>query len=252
MLSEHVDVVRSVIRSVAFRQGLAGTALEELESAVWIRLIDHDYRAIRQFRGDASFRTFLRVVVTRLLLDLRASAWGRWRPSALARSKGKAAVRFESLMFRDGYSVEEALEILASRGESISDEDVDTLAGSMRSTPRRFVPIEEGPEPTTDAQPELSTDRDRRAHQTRHLSAALRKALSALSPADLQLLQMRHGKGLKVATIARQLKEDQTRLYRRLHGVHRTVRRAMESCGVSADVARELVGRNDVDLVSVL
>ena len=252
MLSEHVDVVRSVIRSVAFRQGLAGTALEELESAVWIRLIDHDYRAIRQFRGEASFRTFLRVVVTRLLLDLRASAWGRWRPSAMARSKGKAAVRFEALLFRDGYSVEEAREILASRSEAISEDDINELAGSLRSTPRRFVPIEEGPEPCEEAQLDLSSDRDRRAHATRHLSAALRKALSALPPADLQLLQMRHGKGLKVATIARELKQDQTRLYRRLHGVHRAVRKAMESCGISADVARELVGRNDVDLVSVL
>ena len=252
MLSEHVDVVRSVIRSVAFRQGLAGTALEELESAVWIRLIDHDYRAIRQFRGEASFRTFLRVVVTRLLLDLRASAWGRWRPSALARSKGKAAVRFEALLFRDGYSVEEACEILASRGEKISEEDVNALAGSLRSTPRRFIPIEEGPEPCEERQPELSTERDRRNKQTRHLSAALRKALSALPPADLQLLQMRHGKGLKVATIARELKQDQTRLYRRLHGVHRAVRRQIEAFGVTADVARDLVGRSDVDLVSVL
>jgi RNA polymerase sigma factor (sigma-70 family) len=252
MLSEHVDVVRSVIRSVAFRQGLAGTALEELESAVWIRLIDHDYRAIRQFRGDASFRTFLRVVVTRLLLDLRASAWGRWRPSALARSKGKTAIRFESLVFRDAYSVEESREILASRGETISDEDVNALAGSMRSTPRRFVPIEEGPEPSTETPPELSSERERRAHATRHLSAALRKALSALPPADLELLQLRHAKGMKVATIARELNQDQTRLYRRLHGVHRTMRRTIESCGISADIARELVGRNDVELVRVL
>jgi RNA polymerase sigma factor (sigma-70 family) len=252
MLSEHVDVVRSVIRSVAFRQGLAGTALEELESAVWIRLIDHDYRAIRQFRGEASFRTFLRVVVTRLLLDLRASAWGRWRPSALARNKGKAAIRFESLLFRDGYSVEEARAILTSRGESISEEDITELAGSLRSTPRRFVPIEEGPEPFDEGQPELASDHERRQRQTRHLSAALRKALSTLAPADLQLLQLRHGKGLKVATIARELKQDQTRLYRRLHGVHRTVRRHIESCGVSPEIARDLVGRNDVDLVSVL
>lgn len=252
MLSEHVDVVRSVIRSVAFRQGLAGTALEELESAVWIRLIDHDYRAIRQFRGEASFRTFLRVVVTRLLLDLRASAWGRWRPSALARSKGKTAVRFEALLFRDGYSVEQAREVVESRGETISDDDVAALAGSLRSTTRRFVPIEEGPEPSDDTPPELSSECERRARQMRTVSTALRDALESLPASDLELLQLRHAKGLKVATIARELNQDQTRLYRRLHGVHRAVRRRIEKSGVTADVARELVGRNDLDLVSVL
>jgi RNA polymerase sigma factor (sigma-70 family) len=252
MLSEHVDVVRSVIRSVSFRQGLAGTALDELESAVWIRLIDHDYRAIRQFRGDASFRTFLRVVVTRLLLDLRASAWGRWLPSALARSKGKTAVRFEALLFRDGHSVEQALEILQSGGETLSQDDVAAIAGSCRSTPRRFVPLEQGAEPCEDALPELGCDRKRRARQARAMSAALRQAVSSLPESDRELLQLRHAKGLKVATIARELKQDQTRLYRRLHGLHRTVRHRIEQCGITADVARELVGRNDVDLVSVL
>ena len=121
MLSQHVDLVRDVVRSVALRQRLTGTTLEDLESAVWMRLVEHDYRAIRQYRGKASFRTFLRVVVTRLLLDLRASAWGRWRPSARARHFGKSAVRFEALLFRDGYSVDQALAILETKGESVPE-----------------------------------------------------------------------------------------------------------------------------------
>lgn len=253
MLSQHVDLVRDVIRIVALRQRLTETTLEDLESAVWMRLVENDYRAIRQYRGEASFRTFLRVVVTRLLLDLRASAWGRWRPSARARHLGKTAVRFEALLFRDGHSIDQALRILESRGETLDDAAISTIASSVRSLPRRFVPIEEMPEQAAPwIEPELAVKPEVKARHSRTISAALARALQALSPADRKLLQMRHTEGLKVATIARALKQDQMRLYRRLNGLHAMMRRSIERAGITADDARELVGRNDVALPNVL
>src|SRR5262245_57648453 len=175
MLSQHVDLVRDVVRSVALRQRLTGTTLEDLESAVWMRLVEHDYRAIRQYQGKASFRTFLRVVVTRLLLDLRASAWGRWRPSARARHLGKSAVHFEALLFRDGYGVDQALAILDTKGESVSEHVVEEISASFRSLPRRFVPIDEVPEVLAQEEtPETSLEHEPRARKTRALSKALR------------------------------------------------------------------------------
>jgi RNA polymerase sigma factor (sigma-70 family) len=234
MLSQHVDVVRSVIRSVAYHQGLSGTALEELESSVWIRLIEHDYRAIRQFRGESSFRTFLRVVVTRLLLDLRVTAWGRWRPSALARRHGKEAMRFESLVFRDGHSVDQALAVLDCEGVSVAAAAVTEISTSLRSTPRRFVPIDEVSEASScEPPPETVAIRKQAAHKTRDVSSAMRRALAALGPSDRQLLHLRHFKGLKVSTMAQALSRDQKSLYRRLNSVHRTMRRSIERAGLT-------------------
>jgi RNA polymerase sigma factor (sigma-70 family) len=69
MLSENLSLVRGVVRLVAWRRHLTPTAAEDLESTVWVRLMDHDYRAVRQYRGQASLRTFLTVVVSRLLVD---------------------------------------------------------------------------------------------------------------------------------------------------------------------------------------
>ena len=234
MLSQHVDVVRGVIRSVAFRQALSTSAVEELESAVWIRLIEHDYRAIRQFRGESSFRTFLRVVVTRLLLDLRVTEWGRWRPSALARRFGKEAIRFEALIFRDGLGIDQALEILQSEGRSLPADAVAEIAGSLRSTPRRFIPIEELTDVTaSNSSPDKMVMRQQTVHKTRAVSCAMRRALAELTPSDRELLRLRHFKGLKVSTMARTLSRDQKSLYRRLNSVHRTMRRNIERAGLT-------------------
>ena len=63
---------------------------------------------------------------------------------------------------------------------------------------------------------------------------------------------MRHAQGLKVATIARELKEDQMRLYRRLNGLHATMRRKIERAGITASDARDVVGRNDVSIAASL
>ena len=53
-------------------------------------------------RGRGSLNTYLRVVIERLVLDMRVTNWGKWRPSARARRLGAEAVLFEQLTVRDG------------------------------------------------------------------------------------------------------------------------------------------------------
>lgn len=48
----------------------------------------------------------------RLALDYRNKLWGKWRPSAAARSLGGVALQLELLISRDGHSLAEAVEIL--------------------------------------------------------------------------------------------------------------------------------------------
>ncbi len=63
---------------------------------------------------------------------------------------------------------------------------------------------------------------------------------------------MRHGKGLKVSTIASVLRDDQRALYRRLNVLHDMMRRMVERAGITRDDVRDMVGQNDVALPSVL
>jgi RNA polymerase sigma factor (sigma-70 family) len=247
VLSANIGLVRSVIRGVAHRHRLYGSARDELESAVWLRLVDHDYRAIRQYKGRSSFATFLTVVVTRLALDQRSAEGGRWRPSRRATRLGAAAVEFERLVFRDGYPRDEAAAVLAGGPDGAPSHAARALANAPRSVRRSAVPIDAVAHtlysPDDPAASLLSRERRDRARSIAHTLAC---ALARLSPADRRLLALRHQRGWKVPAMARLLGLDQRRLYRRLGAAHRRLQRLTETAGVTAADAAELVGARDV------
>jgi RNA polymerase sigma factor (sigma-70 family) len=247
ILTSNLDVIRRIVRAVGRKRRLSDTDIEELESAVWVRLVEHDYRAIRQYKGRAALRTFLTVVVTRLALDVHAAAWGRWRPSSRARRLGKTGMLFETLVFRDGCSREEALSVLQSTGHGDAPEAVRALAGKSRSMPRRYVPIDLVAHtlPTCD-EPAAGIEARERGARGLHVAGALHAAMRAMPARDRLLLRMRYEDGLKVADMARMLGEDPKTLYRTLETLHRRLRRAMGDHGVTRADVGELVGRDDV------
>jgi RNA polymerase sigma factor (sigma-70 family) len=248
ILTTHIELVRRIVRCVAHRLRLSATAIDELESAVWMRLIEHDYRAIRQYKGEASFGTFLTVIVSRLALDAQSAEWGRWRPSSRARRLGDSAALFETLVFRDGYSREEAVAQLASNGYAAPSREVRALAGKRRSMPRRYIPVElvantlmGSDDPS---EPLVATECRERA---RVVERALRDALQTISEEDRGLLRMRHEQGMKVSTIARVVGADQKTLYRKLATLHRRLRRHIAAAGVTNTDVQAVTGRTDVE-----
>jgi RNA polymerase sigma factor (sigma-70 family) len=212
---------------------LSTAAAEELESAVWMRLVEHDYRALRQYKGQASLRTFLTVVVTRLAMDVQTADWGRWRPSSRAKRLGRPGMLFETLVFRDGYSRREALTQLASAGHNASA-TVESLANRDRSMPRRYVPIDLVAHtlPAND-DPETVLEAKERHDRQRKVARVVGRALTNLTETDRRLLRMRHYQGLKVSAMARVLNEDQKLLYRRLALLHRRLRAHVTQQGVT-------------------
>jgi RNA polymerase sigma factor (sigma-70 family) len=246
-LTTHIELVRRIVRTVAHRLRLTTTAADELESAVWLRLIEHDYRAIRQYKGDASFGTFLTVIVSRLALDAQAAEWGRWRPSSRARRLGDTAALFETLVFRDGYSREEAIAQLESHGHAAPSSEVRALAAKRRSMPRRYIPVElianSLPGKDDPSEPLVAAECRERAQV---IGRALRDALQAISEEDRSLLRMRHEQGMKVSAIARVVGADQKTLYRKLATLHRRLRKRIAAAGVTSADVQAVTGRRDV------
>lgn len=233
VITQNIDAIRRVVREVAHRRRLSDTAAEELESAVWLRLVEHDYRALRQYKGQASLRTFLTVVVTRLALDVRAADWGRWRPSSRAKQLGKTGMLFETLVFRDGFSRGEALAQLAATGRQ-APAAVESLAERRRSMPRRYVPIEfVADELPSNDDPSAALEARERMQRARTVARVLDRTLAGLPTRDRLILRMRHNEGLKVSTIAQVLGEDQKTMYRKLATLHRRLRAQVVQQGVT-------------------
>jgi RNA polymerase sigma factor (sigma-70 family) len=240
ILTDNFDLIRQIVRGVARRARLDAATTEDLESAVWVHLLDRDSRVIRQFGGRSTLRTFLTVVVARLALDQRCAELGRWRPSRRARRLGRDAMRFETLVFRDGASRGEALATLAAERLELAPPVVRALMQG-RSRPRRFVPVDTVADQLATAGDAAGVlDDVERRQRMRLVHLALRAALEALNPRDRRLLKLRHADGLKVSTMAARLGEDQKALYRRLSVLHLRLKNAIESGGLGVADTHDL------------
>lgn len=91
-----LPAVDRVIAFVCRRHRLSPDEGAESAAVVRLKLVEGDYAVLRAFRGQSSIQTYLSVVIQRMVLDHRASAWGKWRPSAEARRGGRRSAAREA------------------------------------------------------------------------------------------------------------------------------------------------------------
>jgi RNA polymerase sigma factor (sigma-70 family) len=213
-------------RAVAFvcrRQRLPREDARELASEVYLRLLQRDAAVLRQYRGDSSLRTFLVVVIQRVLLDLRIASAGKWRPSARARRLGRVAVHLERLVFHDGLTLSEAAPLVRARlGVTDTDDELHFLMSLLPVRFRRRMVGDGELEHLRAATPgvEETLVRASEAPNPRAVIIALR----ALSDEDRRMLSLRFARGLRLCQIARLQRTDEKAIYRRFHRALATVR----------------------------
>lgn len=243
LLLEHLGWIRRTMEALCRRSGMDDA--EEFVSWGMLRLVEDDYAVLRRFRGESSVRTYLTVVVTMLHRDYRVRRWGRWRPSAAARRLGDDAVRLETLVHRDGFPLREAILLLRSRGERArSDRELAALFGRLprRGGRRREEPLAAiGPAMASEGGADDGVTRDETAAERRGVGAMLDRAIEGLGVDERAVVRLRYWEGLSIADIARRLGVPQRPLYNRLARVLATLRRRLESEGVSREGTRELL-----------
>ncbi|MCP4753939.1 MAG: hypothetical protein GY866_23900 [Proteobacteria bacterium] len=116
---EHID---KIVQTTCRKKHIAGEQVNDFRSYVYLKLLENDGRRIRDFRGDydASWSSYLTLVIARLAIDFTKKEWGRWEYSAQAKALGKVAMDFETLLFRDEYSFEEASQLMFDNPEFIT------------------------------------------------------------------------------------------------------------------------------------
>jgi RNA polymerase sigma factor (sigma-70 family) len=242
-LSE-LDLIERVIAFVCARYHLAGAEAEDFDSDVKLKLVQNDYAIIRQFEGRSTFRTFLTTVIQRIFLDRRISAWGKWRPSADARRIGPSAVLLDQLLNRDGYTLNEARELLATKYRmTVPSADFEQLAARVAIRPRRRFDSDDGLDeiPATGSDAGDLVIEHRREALAERVSAILRRVMSTLDPESQLILVLRFEDGRSVADIAATMHLDQKGLYRRVDRLLRQLRGALETDGVDASAIVEML-----------
>lgn len=240
----HRELIEDAIAALCRRRRLAPDQAEEFASDARLHLIKDDCAVLRNFEGRSSIRTFVFAVLSHLFLDWRNARWGKWRPSAEARRLGPLAVKLETLVARDRFSLDEACEMLrTNHGITAPRADLEAMAARFPQRPRRSFTQDDAleeyaaPGGWSDAGV-LQASAAATAEQARH---ALSEALQELETQDRLILEMRYTDGHRIQDIARLLGLEPKPLYRRIERLLAELRRGLEARGVTAAEAIDAI-----------
>jgi RNA polymerase sigma factor (sigma-70 family) len=243
--------LEAIERAIAFtcrRALLASADAEDFASFVKLKLIENDYSTLRKFEHRCSFAAYISVVVQRLLLDYRVHLWGKWHASAEAKRLGEAAIAVESMLFRDGMTIVEALPALRRKWPELTEERVhDIVLRLPQRSPRpRTVELEtayDAPNPFGVNETSLERTRVELAHT---IATVVRETMQSYSDEDRLLFRLRFEGGVSIVEISRILAVEQKPLYRRLQRLLSDLRVRLRRRGVEAGDAEEVIGSGGI------
>jgi RNA polymerase sigma factor for flagellar operon FliA len=246
LFDAHLPFIDKVVASVTRVLGLRGADAQEFAAWARERLWEGDYAILRKWRRESRLTTYLTTVVTNLGREFRVKRWGRWRSSAAAQRLGSLAVRLEILVYRDGLRVDEAAELLRTRGETTaSNRELAELLAKIperRRPPRvdeRVVPIEAMADGATADERliEQETSAERRTAYR-----VLFDAIDRLQPEEQIVIRMHYLDGRSLADVARALAVPQKPLYRVKDRALEALGRHLQAAGVTREHVRGLLG----------
>lgn len=248
LFEANLGTIERVIAIVSRRAGVFGADADDFASEVKLALIENDYEVLRRYEGRSSLDTFLSVVIQRLLADSRTRAKGRWHASSEAQRLGPVAVLLETLVRRDGRSLDEALPHLRGAHPDVTREELMAMLERLPARTGRPKAVEidsiafaiAGGE-SADARA-LAGDRERVSDR---VGSTVREILTELPVEDRMLIRLRFGSDMSIADISRMTQLPQRPLYRRIEALLLRLRRGLAEAGVDAATAEALVGRND-------
>lgn len=229
---ENLALIDRIVAATCRRNRMTPEETEDFGSSLKLKLIANDYEVIRAWEGRCSLGGYLTAVIQRAFIDHRNHLWGRWRPSAEAKRLGPLAIRLDTLLNRDGMTLQEAC-----AGASLEErEEMERLAARLPVRLRRRFGGDEALEraASLDGSPETHLMEKERETARERLEEALSEAIGQLPAEDRLVLQLRLYDGVSLVNIARSLGRDAKQLYRRWETMLRQLRGALERRGCDA------------------
>jgi RNA polymerase sigma factor (sigma-70 family) len=204
---------------------------DDFRQSVHLRLLERNYDIFRRFAGRSSMKTYLTVVVCRMLLDWQNHTMGKWRPSAAARRLGATAEHLDRLLHRDGCSIDEAVEYFCAQHADADAGAIRQLALAIPPRVPRAVRLAQAHATTSDFRDPV--EERAQAMQSAARRTALARALTRLERGDRTLIFLRYRKQISVQQIAQRRAEDAKVLYRRFDRLLLRLRRQLAGEGIA-------------------
>jgi RNA polymerase sigma factor for flagellar operon FliA len=156
------------------------------------------------------------------------------------------AVRLETLVYRDGCTLDQAVRTLRASGDvQLTDGELARLLGALpvrgplRPHEAGEAPLEAVAAPSS-AEERVAADESDRTRRT--VFGALERVMARLPAEDRLIIQLIYWQGLSVADVARVRSLPQKPLYRRIERILGQLRRELPVEGVQPEQLREFLG----------
>jgi RNA polymerase sigma factor (sigma-70 family) len=236
---DNLPLIDRIVAATCRRNRMTREEGEDFASTIRLKLIADDYAVLRAYTGKngCTLAGYLTVAVQRTLLDQRNHQWGKWRPCMEARRLGPLAVKLDSLMNRDGLTLDEAC-------ARASPEDRDEMRGLAERLPVRSRRRGEGEAAAlsprgaiAEENPEGHLLTQEREETRGRLLRALGEAIERLPDEDRLLVRLRLDHRTTLASMAPALGYEVKQLYRRWEALLRELRATLERSGYDAEQA---------------
>jgi RNA polymerase sigma factor (sigma-70 family) len=233
LFRNNLETIDRAIRFVCGRHRLMPEEAEDFASHARLELMANGYARLRKFRRESELATFLVTTTSRILLDVRNAAWGKWRSSAEALRIGPPAPLIEQLIVRDGYSADEAFEMLRTNcGVDIPRAGFEAILTRLPVRVRRRFESEEALANVASGD---SADRDVVDEEERlaaeALSQALQEELAALPAQDRLLIRLSEEDGLPMRQVGEIMGCEAPALFRRRERIRAHIRKRLKERG---------------------
>lgn len=245
LLQAKLGLIEGIALRACRRARMRDADAEDFAASVKLALVEDDYAILRKREGRAALTTYLTIVIERLLADDRMHKLGRFHASAEATRLGPAAILLESLVLRDGRSIEDALPVARSVDPALTRESAEALLARLPQRRPRAVTIglDDAPEPRSPQSADRATISAEAGKLLVTAAAVIRATIASFTLEDRTLVRFRFGLGMNISDISRMMRLPQRPLYRRVEGLLLRLRRELESAGIPGSSVPDLLER---------
>jgi RNA polymerase sigma factor (sigma-70 family) len=247
LLQSNLALIEGIASRACRRARIYDADAEDFISSVKLALIEDDYAILRKHEGRASLSTYLTIVIEHMLSDDRMSKRGRFHTSAEATRLGPVAILLESLVRRDGRTLDEALPLLRTLDSSLAREHAAALLERLPERKPRPVVTDLDNAPAAALAADTSADGPLLTSEASRMlvraAAIIRAAIAAFALEDRTLLRLRFGLGMAVSDLSRMLRLPQRPLYRRIDALLLRIRSALEAEGLGGSSVADILAR---------
>lgn len=250
ILKQKVPLIDRIVLQVGRKNGLDTNACEEFRGVVYERLIENDYRILRQHRGAEVATSYLILVIRNLYSDFYRSQKGRWRPSAAAKRAGEVGVILDELLNKKKLSFEEAYQTIRSQylnqgGTPPDRESIAEIAGQLKARPRPSVTTP-GHEILEAVAVETATPADA-FHKTelggirQQISRIIRDAMTDMSSELLLVFRMVFEDDHSISSVARVIGKKRAWVDNQIKQELQRIRQRLNHAGIADEDAVEVL-----------